>query len=263
MEKQRQEKVDRTSNLKGQISRIYMNTIAANEREDKLLNQKLDAIDLEHRTQYMRMKKIIRDARSFSSKRFQLLAAERQRSWEDKKCHTALGSCDGNRRISDTINDQNCFDIEELSRRGNESGEGVKGKPRLFQMESECHDELVDRLQYTENEVSRMRKSWVGQNASPQRKRAFLPHLDTQPDIKPLTIKGGNSGSNQRMTHRASCYPQLLNGKQKEENLPVICASSLPKSLERRLTLDGNTTTALRAMKRESTALSKSFSSNF
>ena len=267
MENPNEERSDRTSNLKDQVSRIYMNTIAANEREDRLLNRKLDAIDLEHRTQFLRMKKVIRDARSFSSKKFQFL--ERHRFCEDDKiCYTALGSGNKSERI-DNVSDQHCSQFHKVGHLArSDSAEGLaslKERPqgtKLVQVEADSHDELVGRLQYTENEVSRMRKSWAKQNTPQARKRAFLPHLEKQSDTK-LSFGKGATNMNGRFQHRASCHPQLLRGRQKEESFPEIGASSLPKSLERRLTLSGNTTSMLRSLKRESTALTKSLSSNF
>lgn len=267
MDKLKEEKLDRASNLKDQVSRIYMSTIAANEREERLLNQKLDAIDMEHRAQFLRMKRVIRDARSFSSKRLQFLALERHRSHEGRTCYTAPINDNRNEKINH-LEDQSYSEIEKIGQQAVESVEALvslKERPlgtRCFPTETERHNELVGRLQYTENEVTRMRKSWVGQYTPPRRKCSFLPHLEKQPDIKLSTAKGA-AISNRRMVHRKSCHPQLLTSKEKEDNLPEICASSLPKSLERRLTLNGNTTSVLRAMKRESKALSKSLSSDF
>ena len=267
MDKVKEEKLDRASSLKDQVSRIYMSTIAANEREERLLNQKLDAIDMEHRAQFLRMKKDIRDARSFSSKRLQFLAVERHRSHEGKTCYTPPNFGIRNEKINH-FEDQNYSEIEKISRQAVESVEALvslKERPlgaKFFPTETGCDNELVGRLQYTENEVNRMRKSWVGQITPPRRKCTFLPHLEKKPDTKLSTAKGV-AISNRRLVHRASCHPQLLANKQKEENLPEIGASSLPKSLERRLTLNGNTTSVLGGMKRESKAISKSLSSNF
>ena len=264
MENPKEDKLDRTSNLKEQVSRIYMNTIAANEREDRLLSKKLDAIDMEHRAQFLRMKKIIRDARSFSSKRLQILSAERQRIYENKKCHTAPADSSRTYRNSN-VSGEHCSHLEQVCSQGVEGMQGLspsREQTRLVPSEAE-RDELSGRLQYTEKEVNRMRKSWVGQNTAPTRKRTFLPHLEKQPDIKGPAIKGEIGDNNTRISHRGSCQPQLIKGGKGEACLPEITANSLPKNLERRTTLNGNHASTLRAMKRESAALSRSLPSSF
>ena len=64
---------DRIPVLKEQVTRIYMTTVAANEREERILTKKLDALDLEHRAQYLRMKKRILDTTARQNSRKKLL----------------------------------------------------------------------------------------------------------------------------------------------------------------------------------------------
>lgn len=279
LENSKEEKADRALDLKGQVSRIYMNTVAANEREDRLLNKKLDAIDLEHRAQFLRMKKVIRDAKSFSNKRLQLLSGEKRLSHDNTKYHTAqadattrcLGWCDDlnctlkNNGGSGQIQEDNQFaNTQKLNnQQGGRLSKSQSLGARLNQMEALNDEELIGRLQYTEKEVSRIRKSWAAQVVTPTRKRTFLPHLEKQPDIKAPSVKGEHGRVTKGEGERCPCQPQAIRGPRRENNLPEIRAEPMSRSLELRTKLTCNNASFLRTLKRESAALSKSLPSSF
>lgn len=282
MDNSKEEKLDRATSLKDQVSRIYMNTIAANEREDRLLNKKLDAIDMEHRAQFLRMKKVINDARSFSYRRFQCLSSDRRRFYEEKKCNTApagtkRSSLKGYDEKGDDVfaeddvvevqgNNQLVVNSQQLSNlQGGRIFKEQSLSARLEQTEAEHDKELVGRLQYTEKEVVRMRKSWVGKdNPQQARKRTFLPHLEKQPEIKATPANNGERSKSMRKAVQKIAYQsKFINGTAKKDVLPEIGARSLPKNIEGKTSLTGNNATMLRTLKRESAALSRSLPSSY
>eukprot|EP00112_Aurelia_sp_Birch-Aquarium-sp1_P018170 Seg4299.2 transcript_id=Seg4299.2/GoldUCD/mRNA.D3Y31 product="hypothetical protein" protein_id=Seg4299.2/GoldUCD/D3Y31 len=247
LEKEPIDKSDRSLVIKEQVSRIYMKSIAANEREDRLLSRKLDAIDMEHRSQFLKMKKRINNEKIFSEKRLPVLHLERT-VYNERKSGTRLtipvkipsrdlmaGSETTGRLVS--VNDSRVHETEFSKGQGNKAFERSPG------LIKDRPDELSNRLKYTEKEVTRIRKSWAGQNTPPQRKRTFLPHLENAPE-PPLSYPGntGLTGRNGRPTHRSSCYEHLIAKTGREKSLPEIVrsgntAGSLPSYLERRKTI--------------------------
>ena len=245
LEKEPIDKTDRASVIKDQVSRIYMKSIAANEREDRLLTRKLDAIDMEHRSQFLKMKKWINNEKIFSEKRLPVLKLDRA-VYNERKSGTRLtapvkipsrNSTTGSESTGRLDGVQDYYENQFSKRHGNRVPER---SPALIRNRP---DELSNRLKYTEKEVTRIRKSWAGQNTPPQRKRTFLPHLENAPEL-PLSYSGNTAltGRNDRPNHRSSCYEHLIAKTGREKSLPEIdrtgnSAGSLPSYLERRKTI--------------------------
>ena len=266
-------KQDRTSFLKDQVSKIYMNTIAANEREDRLLSKRLDAIDMEHRAQYLRMRKIIRDATAFSRRRFPALLSGRP-TLESKtldisnRGHTAPAkglSLSTNWQRTDAMPEDNMDRDTHVSKTENKiaSCQLIDAKPVGQGNEQRQGKELVERLKYTEQEVLRIRKSFAGQNTPPVRKRTFLPHLEMRPEIPVSSVDIRSNPTTQTVPIGANSNSPANVKERKDAVLPEISKKSTPTNIQRRKTLAGTNASLLRSMKRESTAFSRSLPSSF
>lgn len=170
--------------LREQTSRVYMQTIAANEREDRILHKKLDAIDLEHRAQFLKMKKCMRDEEVKSRKRLSRLKSNLTHS-------NGFTSPDKTKQRKDRPQKERILKREgsnvlmlhplQLGLNKNETHHDKNGEHNVqikgLRRRSKA---LLHRVKYTESEVAHLKASFAGQRTHTPtrlRRRTFLPHL--------------------------------------------------------------------------------------
>eukprot|EP00794_Sanderia_malayensis_P015139 gene15139-16695_t len=176
---------DRTSFLRQQTSRIYMTTIAANEREDRLLNKKLDALDLEHRSQFSRLKKWIHCEKQGTERRFPRLSTpDNVNQTGHRQSLPYITPLIGGSSDLKTARKKSSPNISRMPRKSIDSTilemhpGGIGNLPDANQT-NRSQVKLHSRIRYTENEVDRLRKSYSGQKAHLVRSRSqFLPKLE-------------------------------------------------------------------------------------
>jgi len=171
--------------LREQASRVYIQTIAANEREDRILHRKLDALDLEHRAQYLKMKKVIQDARVNRKKR--LLKLRSNVSYANEASESTKRQLSGSTAIDhvlkrDLTQDEGTVTASEVLPSPpveNIEKEAAVSEPAAApQKSTRGLSALNNRVKYTESEVAHLKASFAGQRTPPTiRRRTFLPHL--------------------------------------------------------------------------------------
>eukprot|EP00795_Rhopilema_esculentum_P006816 gene6816-12408_t len=198
--------------LREQASRVYLQTIAANEREDRILNKKLDALDLEHRAQFLKMKRWIQDAHvhrkkrlkkmqsntSYLSEKNNLHDVEKERrdgvkvARKERKPEVATESSSDLARV---LVDEGTKDEAKFARSTDKNS-----TLQTYKSRRRCSSLLKDRVKYTESEVAHLKASFAGQKSPPSlRRRTFLPHLQTDANIPfGITTKRKNRATRQR-----------------------------------------------------------------
>ena len=271
---------DRTSVIRQQTSRIYMTTIAANEREERLLTKKLDALDLEHRSQFVKMKKWIQYTETSTMKKFPEFAATQKSGLGQHRnslgAVPALGLKCGFRKSfsrepncekessSEGCDNENC--VEHSPGPTETTLEPLVHKPlrkmnttaRMISANAFRHNTPPpDPLRYTELEVGRLRKSWAGRKTPPKRKPSFLPQLDNLPSLQAQI-------SNERNANRKKRHSKALLWERREKTLPNIefhNEKQISKSVE--VEMPRNVTGRNVAMQRNSTVQFSSSVPNF
>eukprot|EP00794_Sanderia_malayensis_P015141 gene15141-16697_t len=185
-------RVDRSDiirQVREQASRVYIQTIAANEREDRLLHRKLDALDLEHRAQYLKMKKWIHDAHKFSQERAKRREVSNVRNgdeFKDRMKSTTSG------RPNRTLCAENAMQASVNAEKSQPESPSKSGTiieernnlafPKIITQSKKGRTSVLldDRVKYTASEVARLKTSFAGQKTPPmlRRGRKFLPHLE-------------------------------------------------------------------------------------
>ena len=170
--------------LREQASRVYIQTIAANEREDRILHRKLDALDLEHRAQYLKMKKVIQDARVNRKKR--LLKLRSNVSYANEASESTKRQLNGSAAVDrvlkrDLTQDEGAVKASQALPSPPveiiDNGATVS-EPAVPQKNTRGLSALNNRVKYTESEVAHLKASFAGQRTPPNiRRRTFLPHL--------------------------------------------------------------------------------------
>ena len=173
--------------LREQASRVYIQTIAANEREDRILHRKLDAIDLEHRAQFLKMKKWIQDAQANRKKRLMRLRTNVSYASEltdnPNKLSNGCAANDRTLKQDSTMNE----DVKKANQNPssaslqiNDNEAAVNEQPTAENKETPRGlSALNHRVKYTESEVAHLKASFAGQRTPPTlRRRKFLPHLN-------------------------------------------------------------------------------------
>eukprot|EP00112_Aurelia_sp_Birch-Aquarium-sp1_P018169 Seg4299.3 transcript_id=Seg4299.3/GoldUCD/mRNA.D3Y31 product="hypothetical protein" protein_id=Seg4299.3/GoldUCD/D3Y31 len=184
--------------LRDQASRVYIQTIAANEREDRLLHKKLDAIDLEHRAQYLKMKKWIHDAQHNRNKRWKKMQSNLTKYSAEKskdipvdstlKCKDETDKTGGNKTLIERavkIQSESAIEDKQAKEPLAEINETMKQSyplevcEKLELTKRRPSAMLQDRVDYTKSEVAHLKASFAGQKTPPNlRRRKFLPHLE-------------------------------------------------------------------------------------
>ena len=187
--------------LRDQASRVYIQTIAANEREDRLLHKKLDAIDLEHRAQYLKMKKWIQDAQHNRYKRLKKMQSNLTRYSAEKVKELPIDSTfkykdetdktGGNKALVERaikVQSESAVEEKQAKEPRAEINETlleqtypleVSEKLQLNITKRRTSAMLQDRVDYTKSEVAHLKASFAGQKTPPNlRRRTFLPHLE-------------------------------------------------------------------------------------
>ena len=208
--------------LREQASRVYIQTIAANEREDRILHRKLDALDLEHRAQFLKMKKWIQDARVNRKKRLMKLRSNVSYASEPVDNTKKLSN---DRVVKDRISKQ-----EPTTEENPVNSKQTLPSPPVLENDIEAIEEVMankrtrrglsslkHRVKYTESEVAHLKASFAGQRTPPNvRRRTFLPHLQ---ELSPAPI---SSGKRKRRVRR----------KGKEKSMQIVGEKLTQLSLE-------------------------------
>ena len=228
--------------LREQASRVYLQTIAANEREDRILHKKLDALDLEHRAQFLKMKKWIHDAQENRKKRLTKLRSKNSYSSEFLSQEIMKKQVD------------ECTEKDRaLKRELSVSGDAVKVLPTppvhikkdeitlneqntVYKGMRRRSSALQHRVKYTESEVAHLKASFAGQRTPPHlRRRTFLPHLK-QASAVPI-----GSGKRKRRVRRKGKDKEIQTLEEKLSDLSLegraLSDAKLPKiTLDRSIT---------------------------
>ncbi len=252
-----------------------MTTIAANEREDRLLTKKLDALDLQHRSQFLQMKKLMHYAKLTTERKFPELNVNEAAMRNGRQGHRhSLASISTHKgpvtkrmpgleedtlsrkaentksRLTRSISNDSFRKsvVSNEPRKSVVSNAFITGmRPRMARKESlvaneamneKESEELHNRLQYTEKEVVRIRKSipgstaWAGQKSQPVRKRTFLPHLENTPEISAELRKSFEDARNKHSSRKMSIarkqkvLPSLNLNSEKEESSSGLTGKS-------------------------------------
>lgn len=232
--------------LRDQASRVYLQTIAANEREDRILHKKLDALDLEHRAQFLKMKKWIHDAETNRKKRLTRLQSNVSYSNELPaldKSKKQKNDCPREGRTlkregDDALGTSNLvLPIAIEQEKDNRLKElGDREEPILYKANRRRSSALQHRVKYTESEVAHLKASFAGQRTPPHlRRRTFLPHLQKSAAVP---IGNGKRRRRGRKKERGKDVQQL---QEKLSDLDIegarIGDERLPK-----ITIDGSKT---------------------
>ena len=197
--------------VRDQASRFYLQTIAANERENRLLCKKLNALDMEHRAQYLKMKKWIQDAQARKKKKARKTesyrSSEEEKSVEKRsKKPTSKPKSDDATVETELVPPAVCGGRNEPAADSHSKLQVAKQKcdnsvparrdkkPKLDVTKSDNYhlqqipnldkrrvsSLLIDRVKYTDGEIARLKTSFAGKKTPPhvKRFRKFLPHLE-------------------------------------------------------------------------------------
>ncbi len=183
--------------VREQASRVYLQTIAANEREDRLLHKKLDALDLEHRAQYLKMKKWIGDTQRYSqlrAKRAESILNRDTNNFDNARAKALKF----NPHVSLVANASDGLDNHEhITSDSKPDLQRQNTNTQIFPSLTleRSSTMLHDRVVYTDSECARLKTRFAGKKTPPNLRRArkFLPHLDdsdTQLSIPKRRSKG-------------------------------------------------------------------------
>ena len=133
---------DRVRKVKDQTKKVYIKTIAANEREDRQLRRHLDVINGQQRKQCLQMQRLIKAAKIQQEKQLQRIKSlvcyvDREENWHDKNI---ILSCTGNAAKTRKVMDRPVAHARKVHR--------VRDGVRAFASETWiCKTELASRLQ--------------------------------------------------------------------------------------------------------------------
>ena len=231
------DKNDTVRLLRDQASRVYIQTIAANEREDRILHRKLDALDLEHRAQFLRMKKLIQDAHVNRKKRLMKLRTNVSYVSElsDNTNRLSNGCAVNDRALKrDSMVNEDAKKAEEsstsssLQNNDNEVAVSEQGAAANKNTRRGL-SALKHRVKYTESEVAHLKASFAGQRTPPMlRRRKFLPHLN---EASAVPIAGSKRKRRMRKKGGRVRAMEFVEGKMTDLNLEAskISDEKLPK----------------------------------
>ena len=227
--------------LREQASRVYLQTIAANEREDRILNKKLDALDLEHRAQFLKMKRWIQDAHVHRKKRLKKMQSNASYLSEksnfpdvEKERHNGVKMARKERKpevATESSSSPAGVLVDEETKNDTKFVESTNknSKPQTYTSRRRCSSLLKDRVKYTESEVAHLKASFAGQKSPPSlRRRTFLPHLQTDANI-PYGITAKRKHRATRQRKKDTKNDKILETRLSDLHLEGTVKERLPK----------------------------------